>query len=113
MDQDATRRTHLASERTQLAWWRTGLTALAVALGVGRIVPALDDSLVQWPYVTLGVAFALYGVALIWFGTVRGEHVERAVEEGGFAAPSPAASKALAGTGVFLGVVTAMLIGVG
>src|SRR4249920_3427477 len=38
---DATRRTHLANERTQLAWWRTGLTALAVALGVGRVVPEL------------------------------------------------------------------------
>ena len=26
---DATRRTRLASERTELAWWRTGLTVLA------------------------------------------------------------------------------------
>src|SRR4051812_39879041 len=26
----APRRTHLAAERTQLAWWRTGLTAIAV-----------------------------------------------------------------------------------
>ena len=33
---DATRRTHLATERTELAWWRTGLTALAVAYGSAR-----------------------------------------------------------------------------
>jgi uncharacterized membrane protein YidH (DUF202 family) len=26
---DASRRTRLANERTELAWWRTGLTALA------------------------------------------------------------------------------------
>jgi uncharacterized membrane protein YidH (DUF202 family) len=40
---DATRRTRLADERTELAWWRTGLTALAVALAVGRVIPGLDD----------------------------------------------------------------------
>src|SRR2546430_79024 len=39
--QDATRRTRLASERTYLAWWRTGLTAFAVSLGSGRLVPAI------------------------------------------------------------------------
>src|ERR1043166_8707504 len=38
---DATRRTRLASERTYLAWWRTGLTAFAVAFGAGRVVPEL------------------------------------------------------------------------
>ncbi|MGZ5314068.1 MAG: DUF202 domain-containing protein, partial [Solirubrobacterales bacterium] len=41
---DATRRTRLANERTQLAWWRTGLTALAVAVGIGRVIPELDPS---------------------------------------------------------------------
>jgi len=30
---EATRRTHLASERTCLAWWRTGLTSLTVGIG--------------------------------------------------------------------------------
>lgn len=33
---DALRRTRLANERTHLAWWRTGLAALAVSLGAGR-----------------------------------------------------------------------------
>ena len=40
--QDATRRTRLANERTYLAWWRSGLTALAVSFGAGRIVPELS-----------------------------------------------------------------------
>jgi uncharacterized membrane protein YidH (DUF202 family) len=37
-----TRQTRLAAERTQLAWWRTGLAAIAVGIGIGRILPALD-----------------------------------------------------------------------
>ena len=32
MTDDYTHRTLLANERTYLAWWRTGLTALTVAL---------------------------------------------------------------------------------
>jgi uncharacterized membrane protein YidH (DUF202 family) len=32
---DASRRTYLAEERTLLAWWRSGLAAFAVAVGVG------------------------------------------------------------------------------
>ena len=47
---DVRRRTDLAVERTQLAGWRTGLTALAVAFGVG-LVPELSDSGTTWPYV--------------------------------------------------------------
>ena len=35
---DASRRTRLASERTELAWWRTGLTALAFALGIAVVI---------------------------------------------------------------------------
>ena len=37
----APRRTSLAAERTYLAWLRTGLGAIGVALTVGRLIPAL------------------------------------------------------------------------
>jgi len=40
---DASRRTLLAVERTYLAWWRTGLTAFAVALGVALAIVALSE----------------------------------------------------------------------
>jgi putative membrane protein len=110
MPDDATRRTHLASERTQLAWWRTGFAAIAVALGVGRVVPALDDSSVQWPYTLLGLAFALYGVALIWYGNQRGIAVGRAVAEGKLAFPSATVSSALGIAGALLGVATAVVV---
>jgi uncharacterized membrane protein YidH (DUF202 family) len=39
----APRRTWLAAERTYLAWLRTGLGALGLALAVGRLLPALID----------------------------------------------------------------------
>ena len=40
---DATRRTRLANERTYLAWWRTGLTSFAVAIGAGKLIPELSS----------------------------------------------------------------------
>ncbi len=69
------RQTSLAVERTQLAWWRTGLTALAVAVGLGRVVPELSDSGTTWPYAAVGIAFAIYGTALFFEGTARGRSV--------------------------------------
>jgi putative membrane protein len=65
------RRTSLAVERTYLAWWRTGLTAYAVALATARVVPELSKSKVQWPYTLLGIGFALFGTASILVGEQR------------------------------------------
>ena len=58
---DATRRTHLANERTYLAWWRTGLTCLVVSLGAGKLVPSISHQ-ARWPYEVLGVAFIAFGM---------------------------------------------------
>jgi putative membrane protein len=107
---DATRRTRLASERTELAWWRTGLTALAVALAVGRVVPELSGSSTRWPYVGVGVCFALYGVAVFAYGSYRRRVVERALDEGRFPDPPPYAHGALVAGGVVLGLLTTALI---
>ncbi len=106
----ADRQTDLAVERTQLAWWRTGLTALAVAIGVGRVVPELDPSQTKWPYAAVGIAFAAYGIALFWQGTQRGRAVARPSGASG-----PADSKtnlALAGAGAALGLVVIVLIAI-
>jgi putative membrane protein len=78
---DASRRTHLATERTYLAWWRTGLTAFAVSLGAGRLVPAIAGG-PQVLYSLVGVLFALLGVTLIAYGRHRGREVDAAISEG-------------------------------
>ena len=77
---DAIRRTRLAAERTELAWWRTALTSIAVAVGVGRVVPELSGTSTEWPYVVVGTGFALYSVALFSYGSIRSRRVERAVD---------------------------------
>lgn len=107
---DATRRTRLASERTELAWWRTGLTALAVALAVGRIVPELDRGATRWPYVVAGIGFALWGIVAIAFGSSRGTELEHALRRGRFEEAPPWALRGLTAGGVALGVFTALLI---
>ena len=110
MPEDATRRTHLANERTYLAWWRTGLTALAVALGVGRVVPELDRSATRWPYVVAGVGFALWGILALAYGTANRTAMDRALKEGRFHEGPQWPVRLLTVSGVALGVLTALLI---
>lgn len=107
---DASRRTYLAGERTQLAWWRTGLTALAVALGVGRVVPELSDSGLRWPYVVVGVGFALWGILAIYHGTANRTAMEAALREGRFHEAPTWILRALSAAGICLGLLTALLI---
>lgn len=81
---DATRRTFLAEERTFLAWFRSGLAALAVSLAVGRLLPVLLDT-GRTVYRLLGIGYGLLGVFLIAYGAVRQRTVERHLLAGGFA----------------------------
>jgi putative membrane protein len=83
---DATRRTRLANERTYLAWWRTGLTAFAISLGAGRLVPAIAGG-PQALYSLLGVLFAVLGIVLIAYGRRRGREVDEAISQGGYRRP--------------------------
>jgi putative membrane protein len=80
---DATRRTHLASERTYLAWWRTGLTSLTVGIGAGKIAPALTHGS-TWPYTLAGAGFAVLGVVCIAYAAVRRREVDEALARGDF-----------------------------
>ncbi len=101
---DATRRTRLANERTFLAWWRTGLTAFAVAIGAGKLVPAVADDVEPWPYELLGAGFGLLGVGFVLYGWMRQRAVDRALAAGEYAAPSGAAVVIFTATGLVLGV---------
>jgi len=107
---DATRRTRLANERTYLAWWRTGLTALAVGIGIGRIVPGVSEVTEQWPYQVVGAGFGLLGVACIVIAHLRVRAVERAVDRGGFARLDTRLEQALLAVGVALGLASVLLV---
>lgn len=83
---DATRRTRLANERTYLAWWRSGMTALAVGVGVGKLVPEMArNQHSDWRYQLLGAGFGVLGVLAVIYAYVRQRSVERAIERGDYA----------------------------
>jgi putative membrane protein len=107
---EGTRRTQMAGERTQLAWWRTGLAALAVALGVGRVVPQLDPTATKWPYAVAGVGFAIWGIVAIAYGTVQRAAINRAVAEKRPLETAPWPIQTLTIGGIGLGLLTALLI---
>ncbi len=73
-DGDATRRTHLANERTYLAWWRTGLACMAGSLGVGRVVPALTTGSEALAAIA-GVLFGVLGVACFLYSEPKPDTV--------------------------------------
>ena len=107
--EDATRRTRLANERTYLAWWRTGLTALAVCVGVGRLVPSVASG-THWPYEALGVGYGLLGIAFIAAGYLRTRDVEAALDRGTFLPLADRLTAALTAAGVVLGVATVIVL---
>jgi putative membrane protein len=107
--EDATRRTRLAAERTYLAWLRSGLTALAVALAAGKLVPELSSG-ASWPYELLGVGYALLGMAMIFFGHRRQNAVEAAVQRGEWAPLDPRLATFLTVAGTALGAATILVV---
>jgi len=106
---DATRRTRLANERTYLAWWRSGLTALAVSIGAGRIVPELAGG-AQWPFEIIGVAVAVIGSAFIGYGYLRQKRVDEALARGEYAPLDLQVALIFAALGVLLGIATVVLV---
>lgn len=75
------RRTVLASERTWLAWFRTGIGVGAAAVAVGTLIPRLVEG-TRWPFVILGIGYALLSIAVFALGLTRYREIERAIEEG-------------------------------
>ena len=107
--EDASHRTRLATERTYLAWLRSGLTALAVGLAGGKLIPELSSG-ASWPYELLGVGYALLGVALIAYGHRRQSLVEAAVQRGEWAPLDARVATALTAAGVVLGALTIVVV---
>jgi inner membrane protein YidH len=106
---DATRRTRLANERTYLAWWRTGLTTLAVSVGAGKLVPAVTSG-AAWPFELIGAGFAAVGVLFIVYGYVRQRRVDEALDRGDYAPFGTREGLVFAALGVLLGLGTIVVI---
>src|SRR3954452_15017214 len=64
------RRTYLAEERTLLAWWRTALSTIGVAVAIGALLPKLTD-LPEGPLVGLGAGYALLSLCFALLGGYR------------------------------------------
>jgi putative membrane protein len=107
--EDATRRTRLANERTYLAWWRSGLTALAVAFAAGRVVPDIAGG-AKWPYEVVGAGFGLLGIGFIANGMLRARAVEAALHRGEYAPLNEGIALILTAASVLLGIATVALV---
>jgi uncharacterized membrane protein YidH (DUF202 family) len=55
-----------------------------VSLGAGKLVPELTDAS-PWPYLAVGIGFAVLGIAFIAHGFWRQRQVEEAVRRGEYA----------------------------
>ena len=82
-DQDSRARTHLANERTFLAWLRTGLSLVAVGLAVAGFVPI--DLVPGVRYVTLFAALlVVFGTVMTLYGANRYVAAHRQIEAGSY-----------------------------
>ena len=106
---DATRRTHLANERTYLAWIRSALTAVAVGLGVAKFIPSLHEG-AAWPYVALGIGFCSLGLLLAIYGVYRLRSVDRALRTGSFGPFDDRAAVVIGAIAVSLSALTIVVV---
>lgn len=103
-DDDVTRRTRLAAERTWLAWWRSGIAAATAAVAVGGVVPELVDG-GRTAYVVLGAGYALLAAAVFAGAALRRKQVDRALDRRDF--------EPLGETGVVALTIAAMALALG
>lgn len=107
----APRRTALAAERTYLAWLRTSLGALGMALAVGRLLPAVVQT-GQFEFRLLGVGYGVLGLFLLFVAAYRARRSQAAIQAD---APLPADTWTvwvLSGFGAVLGAATIYLVAI-
>jgi putative membrane protein len=82
-DPDSRARTHLANERTFLAWLRTGLSLVAVGLAAANFLPL--DLVPGIPFVTVAsVALVVLGTFMVLFGAARYRRAHQLIEAGSY-----------------------------
>jgi putative membrane protein len=107
-DPDSRARTHLANERTFLAWLRTGLSLVALGLGAAQF---LDHDLVPGiPVTTLFAVFLVVsGVVLTVVGGIHYAHGRDEIDAGVFR-PTTIATKLAAAVVVVAGLLAVVLV---
>lgn len=106
---DATRRTSLANERTYLAWLRSGLTAVAVGLGIAKFLPDFAGG-AAWPFVALGTGFCLLGIAMVVLGILRQREVSNALLGGSFGPLGEGSAVGIGVATIVLAVATILVV---
>ena len=99
---DTRTRTHLASERTFLAWLRTGITAIALGLAAARFL-AVEIQPSDLLVTALAYLLIVGGIGLTVAGAWRYVHNCQRIETGQFR-PSPRLVGAAAGLVVITGI---------
>lgn len=80
-DSDSRARTHLANERTFLAWLRTGLSLVAVGLGAAGLLP--EHIVPGIPAVTVAsITLVVVGAVMVLFGSFRFVRAHHEIESG-------------------------------
>ena len=103
-DRDSRARTHLANERTFLAWLRTGLSLMAVGLAVAGFLPI--DLVPGFPYVrSFSMLLVLSGTVMVVYGANRYERAFKQIETGAYE-PARTAVVTIAAIIGFLGILT-------
>ena len=83
VDRDSRARTHLANERTFLAWLRTGLSLMAVGLAAARFLPV--DLVPGIPYVrSFAILLVLFGTVMVLYGANRYTRANQQIETGSY-----------------------------
>ena len=104
-DPDSRARTHLANERTFLAWLRTGLSLVAVGMAAASFLPI--DLVPGFPYVTsFAVLLVVSGTVMVVYGANRYVKAYRQIETGSY---EPAVT-AIVTTASIVGVLGIMAI---
>jgi len=109
VDDDVTRRTRLAAERTWLAWWRSGIAASTAAVAVGGVVPELVEG-GRTAYVLLGAGYAALAAGVFAGGALRRRQVDRALERGEYEGVSEGAALVLTMAAITLALGTLAVI---
>jgi putative membrane protein len=108
VDRDSRARTHLANERTFLAWLRTGLSLMAVGLAVAGFLPV--DLVPGIPYVrSFSVLLVLSGTMMVVYGANRYVRAYKQIETGAYD-PSGSAVVTIAAIVGFLGILAIPLV---